>query len=694
MENNLRDVANKLEAKSQVSLDVTKWKVQSALRDMKLQMQQLTEGFQVKDNMARCIEKLEEVMTTLINVYDRIQSYQDQQNLANYIADISSSSASSINISNPTLVIAVNRLEMLIRSNLVLTQYKTAVNAFKQWVFPFAHNYLEESMLPSHLELKKNIENLIDSAVKQIESLESKLDLYKTSVKKTDKYIHTGEFSSRYVSTEPFYVWKNDEYKDTISKLLSGQEVVLRADVKKSAPDKDAIKFSVMDLYFKSNNITLQSEINYVIKGFDIMATHLGNSYYRYADKIYIITSDSQTIWYSCEKNVVGEPVRKNNVFDKIKEGDLMLSPYTLWEIKMINSTKKISFHDLKIYKDYVDLELSGYGNYVVRNANRFKFADKEYRSMGKYDEVDVCIESETKNSSECTDLIGRMVRSTHHVEVYDGYMTNGAAPSLWSPLNYACNFLKMLIASNFVWLSIDEVKNVNISNNGNINMKRSTNLGGAIKERNIRTAENNTGRISSLVINELMTVDGYSKNNCLGVYGDSSNFSDHSYFRKSYLPNGSEGKRNCFSQSLEVNCSLLLTDLVVRTATGNKYKQAVEECLLSPKEKLAIKFDKCVLRSEDDVNHHLRNLSQMTDDRENSWWNGAKSYVQSIFQFLGFDKHETPDDIIQDVKASYESGAGTDESIRTATILLRISSFLEDHGRSRTSSNYRISFG
>ncbi|GIY18029.1 uncharacterized protein CEXT_427181 [Caerostris extrusa] len=141
MEQYLKDIINKLEGKSQVSLDVTKWKVQGMIRDMKLQMQQMTNRFQVKDNLARCIEKMEEVMTTLVNVYGRIQVYQEQQSLANYIADISSTAANDINISKPELVSALNELEIHIRSNLVLKQYKTAVDAFKQWVFPFAHTF-------------------------------------------------------------------------------------------------------------------------------------------------------------------------------------------------------------------------------------------------------------------------------------------------------------------------------------------------------------------------------------------------------------------------------------------------------------------------------------------------------------------------------------------------------------------------
>ncbi|GFR13780.1 uncharacterized protein TNCT_72221 [Trichonephila clavata] len=384
MENNIHNIAENLHGRSHVSLDVTKWKVQTTLKDIKLQMQQLTQGFQVKDNLARCIEKLEEIMTTIINIYDRIQSYQEQQNLASYIADISSSSSCVINIDDSKLINAVNHLESLIRSNIALKQYKTIIHSFSQWVFPFAHNYLEKSQLPSHLELEKSLENLATKAVTEIKNLKMKIGLYKISVTENDKSIQSSEFSSRYVSTEPFFIWKNEQHKSTISKLLSGQKVAVKADVNYSAINKDAIKFTSIEFYLKSIDEAFQPELNNVLKGFDIKATHMGNSYYRYKEKIYLITSNSQSISYSFEKNGVGEPIRRNNVFNKIKNGDLMLSPYTVWEIQIISSGGKSSFKDLEIYKDKIDLELIGCGSYVTRDTSTrmINFIDDVYETV------------------------------------------------------------------------------------------------------------------------------------------------------------------------------------------------------------------------------------------------------------------------------------------------------------------------
>lgn len=370
MGDDLNGIANQLDNKSQVMLDVTQWQVQSFLKDIKLQMQQFTKGFTIEDNLARCIEKLEETMTTLINIYDRIQNYQEQQQLAVYIADISSPTANRMGITNQTLSNAINELEIIIRSNLVLEQYQTAVNALTQQVFPFAHRYLAETKLPSQLQSVGDFQSLVSTTVQQVENIQSKIIAYQTAIKKPDIYISRGWFNRDYVSAQPFFVWKNSKYRDAISKLLSGDKVVVKANILNSPFEKDAIKFNQIGINFYSENSTIASEVNNKLKGFTVSATHLGNSYYRQNNNIYIITSDSQNIQFPFERDARGEPVHENSVYDKIKSGDLMLSPYTMWEIQIINATKKIHFRELIIYKDKVNLELVGHGSYVTRGTN------------------------------------------------------------------------------------------------------------------------------------------------------------------------------------------------------------------------------------------------------------------------------------------------------------------------------------
>ena len=368
MEGDLKKMIDSLKDKSQVALDVQRWKTTSTLRDLKLTLHQLTKGFNVQENLERCIEKEEETINTIITIYNRIENFHDQQNLANYLANICSPSANLINVTDLSLANAIEELEIAIRSNIMIKQYTSTVDALKQWVFPFAQVYLKKLKLPNQFKLENSLENQVNEIKTEMEKIKRKVELYKTSVQKSDEYIYNGEFSSKYKSTKPFYVWPNAEHNEMISELLSGEQVLTKADIQGSPNDKLAIKFNLLEINFKAMNKTMQDEINEKLKLFLISATHLGNSFYKTSkDEFFSITSPSVTIEYSLEKKEDGTPVEQNNVYKKMKAGDLMLSPYAMWKLRLINTQSAASFDDLKKYKDEIDLELVGYGGYLAR---------------------------------------------------------------------------------------------------------------------------------------------------------------------------------------------------------------------------------------------------------------------------------------------------------------------------------------
>jgi predicted DNA-binding protein YlxM (UPF0122 family) len=82
-----------------------------------------------------------------------------------------------------------------------------------------------------------------------------------------------------------------------------------------------------------------------------------------------VIPGDSQTISYSFERADDGSPLSKNMVYNKINNGDIMLSPYTMWSIQLID-INNVGFSDLQEYKDYVNLELVGKGMFVDDSLN------------------------------------------------------------------------------------------------------------------------------------------------------------------------------------------------------------------------------------------------------------------------------------------------------------------------------------
>ncbi|GFT70513.1 uncharacterized protein NPIL_152991 [Nephila pilipes] len=664
IENYLDDVKSKLSSKSQVALDVTKWRVQSTLKDVKLQISNLIRQFEFSDTtLERSIEKLDEVMTTSINIYDRIQSYQKDQNLANFIADISSVAANNIYITDPNLNQAVNYLDVLIRSNLVLREYKVAINALKQWVFPFAHNYLEKSQLPSHFELDGNMDNAVSTAVEQIDKVRKKINLYKKFVTKNDEYKHTGEFSNRFISSKPFYVWRNEQYKSEISKLLSGQEIALKADVRHSDPNKDAIKFSSVDINFKSENKTIQNQINNTLLGFDIRITHMGNSYYRYVDKIYLITSQNVTISHSFDKYDSAEPIRKNDVYDKIKLGNLMLSPYAMWKVQLINATNEIPFHELEIYKDKIDLELIGSGSYVDKVLNVIVPIDNEYEAIETLEGKPFL-----ENGNKCTDSNRRYGRSVdHHNEIISHFTTSAASrPS--SIINYVGNLLKVCITSNI----LPSIYQLFLpKGNGDDTLNEKPVLPSKMMESEVKCSSGVISFVLTRQVNEMDGValesettreftvpdslikknnfisgdEGITKRNCNPIFYDNSDYSN------SYSKHSLDGEQDIqFVSVPNINYSLLLADLITRSITGEKYKYPAHT--LSSQETIQRKINNGIIRNELDARRSIATLMRETEStRENSWISTIKTYVKSSLSWLGLVEEENGDHYIQDVR-------------------------------------------
>ncbi|CAL1285800.1 unnamed protein product [Larinioides sclopetarius] len=635
----MKDISEKLGTKSQVALDVTKWQVQSNLKDMRLEMQKLTKGFSVKDDLGRSIEKLDEVMTTLINIYDRIQTYQDQKSLADYIGDISSVAASRIGIKNQQLVNAVNHLEYKIRANILLEQYKSVIDALKQWVFPFADRYIEKSMLPSQIELETSIEDLVQSAARQIEAIKQKIDLYDASVKNGDEYIHSGEFSSRYVSSQPFFVWKNEDFGSLITNLLSGKEVILKADVKYSAPYKDAIKFSEIDFYFKIKNETAQTLLSEILKGFDMRATHLGNSHYRYEDKTFLITSDSITISYSYEKNKDGIPIRSNKIYNTLKSGDLLLSPYTLWQARIINQTNQYSFEDLEIFKNLTNLELSGFGSYVDSNTFRVPTNVSEPRSVNEY-----------RRS------MNPVARSVKEIVADEDYITNDAPKGMSSPINFMCNFLKTYFTSN----AMTSIYRIFARD------EKSLKVCDGCSAADLRTKGSETKKTrpimaSNLTITSKVKVNATStEKRCIKELieqksGISSylNLNRNSNFSDIHLLNDQkDGNNNHTILVPDLNCSLLLADLVTRTITGNRYKSPIEECLLSPREMILAKIYNGLVRNEKDIKRMLQvQLSEKENEEPISWLSKLNTFAKSMLQYLGLIRSENTKEQFHDIR-------------------------------------------
>jgi hypothetical protein len=361
-------VQSHLASKSRVALRVESWKVQTTLKDVKLHLRQFTEKMKVKENLALCIEKLDDTMTTLIDIYDRIQSYVEQKELADYVADIASADSGNVQMSDRNLRGAISSLEKMINVNILFGQYEKVVAAFKQWVFPFAELWLQKFSLPPYRMTSDSYEGFVSVVTRQIRELKSKLTEYKTSIiKGIHSDTHNAQFSSDYQSGQPFYVWDNNRYRRTILDLLAGKEIVVKADILRGV-SKNAVKFNRIEIKFKSVYKGIQEELDKLLVNFHVKLTHHGNSHYKCGNNFYVIRGDNQTIEYSREKRQDGQPMDHNSVYTQLLKGDILLSPYAMWSIRLVNVTN-VNFPQLQTFGYFVDLELVGQGQYVPLGA-------------------------------------------------------------------------------------------------------------------------------------------------------------------------------------------------------------------------------------------------------------------------------------------------------------------------------------
>ncbi|CAG8789655.1 23527_t:CDS:2, partial [Racocetra persica] len=133
----------------------------------------------------------------------------------------------------------------------------------------------EFSLLPGS-NLDSNDKDMND-VIHQIQILKSKVLEYYVSINKHDKSIMNGEFIENKFS-RPFFEWKNEEYSQEISKLLSGEEVILKTNITKSDSNKSAIKFDMIEIRFKTIDEAKQNEIDNELNRFRVIMVHLGNS--------------------------------------------------------------------------------------------------------------------------------------------------------------------------------------------------------------------------------------------------------------------------------------------------------------------------------------------------------------------------------------------------------------------------------
>lgn len=349
-------------------LDISKFRAQTIIRDVQAFFRQVGNESLVDEILYRSFEKFEDSVNILIGFYDKIYLLNKEKLMNNFTETNSKKSPYS---SNDLLNEAVDLLKQNIQRNLILDQYETAMNTFNQYQFPFAHISMPRFKLSTNL----GNDNIL-TAIDHINYLKGKGSVQSLTIGMNDNMIIQGiEFNSNNESyIGPFYTWKKNE---NINRLLKGEEIELNASIE-GGPNLSAIRFNEVGIHLKGTDENKQKQLDETLHHFGIVMSMSGKTYYKCMDQIYSFVADENiVINYSFKRDRSGQPLMMNKVYQKLKEIDYMLSPYTTWRIKLIGSTE--SFKKLREFEKVdMDIELSGHGQYIQNESLTSEICDRE----------------------------------------------------------------------------------------------------------------------------------------------------------------------------------------------------------------------------------------------------------------------------------------------------------------------------
>jgi hypothetical protein len=361
---------NNLQNKSKISLEIIKHSVTKTLSEMKSTMMDLVGSFESgigkSSDISTTIHRIEHSTTTLISIYSLIQGYIEQNEFANYV--------NSLHLSVGELDLPkeyranFNNLKKLILENLVKERYEKAEMSFRFWSFPFFEQH--------QLNLKFGDSDQIESL---ISFYSQNLDYMLNKIIESDNTINSIDHSyQKYVFDydTPFYEWSSGNYPIAFKHLLKGQNVKFYADVSKS--DKfEAVKLNkvYIKIMIKSSS-KLNETLNKLLEECFVDLTYSDISYFSYKNEIHKIESIGLNQNFTFRYRY-GHPNDKNywnRVYKKIENSKPMLSPYTLWDIRirpMNKDQNEIILKDIfNIYEqisnqDDAAIYLCGNGQYI-----------------------------------------------------------------------------------------------------------------------------------------------------------------------------------------------------------------------------------------------------------------------------------------------------------------------------------------
>ncbi|XP_043474843.1 uncharacterized protein LOC122506612 isoform X2 [Leptopilina heterotoma] len=345
-------------------LDFKKFQMKEYFQQVLEKLEIFIGQFKLKSMFEDTMGNMKNVIDMVLGTYERIQEYVETMKKANYESDLYLAPFDLTYIKNPKLSMALAKMVQTIYANNVLDNYTKWMTSFKQYIFPFADDFLDydSSVLPQ----LNGILARAEEAGKHLNHLEEKL-LRKRAEFVEFERTYPGKFG---LDLPPFHIWNNSLYKMEIKRILKGESVTLFADVFQHKI-MNAVKFREIWLRVRLANLSHIGDENLRndLKGFAFKLVHEGDSYYRCDDGVYLITTNSylfERVYSALDDDEFREN-DNNGGFSGKQKGDYLLSPYATWRIELISRDANKNFKMLRKYISKVNLELVGFGRYTDR---------------------------------------------------------------------------------------------------------------------------------------------------------------------------------------------------------------------------------------------------------------------------------------------------------------------------------------
>lgn len=281
-----------------------------------------------------------------LGVYNQIQVQSGRQKIANIIER---THRPIVNAPSQLTENRINNLNETITSSLLLEICMTVRAVLGMRAFPYDQTYLKLC------DFSMDRPKAINSAHIQQKFLHN-LD---HSTKRIDRENQSGKKQA----SVTFYTWEYEDFKGDIMKLLAGEKVIFNADIL-TAPEPakrfNAIKFQKIWLNFTLSESARQSEFDKSFDGFQVKMKIIGNNcFYRCDKRVYRLPIDTDYLHtYQVKANANGSKRLKH----------LVLSPYTIWEMQLVQKSTESERKLQTFMNEVIDLQLIGEGSYFENN--------------------------------------------------------------------------------------------------------------------------------------------------------------------------------------------------------------------------------------------------------------------------------------------------------------------------------------